>query len=396
MNSPAADSHTQRGVGRALVTRIGVGSMVLALAALLLAACGASSPATTKATGPTRANYGALLKTALAQSPSHYEGPTTPAKAPVGIKIAAITCDSVLQGCVTPTQGIAAAASAIGWQERTFDGGGTAAQQNAQILNAIAWGAKVIAIIAINPVAVQEGLAAAKKAGVLVVSGSSGLSSPNPTVAVPSGDLWPAFDIAPNYAALGEKVADWIIANSHGKANIVVYSDREFPSVLAVQVGLLAGLAKCHTCTVHPLQYFVGSQVGPILQSETVAFLRDNPAVDYLFSPYDPAAAAQVPAIAEAGFGNRVKVIGILGDSQNLGFIKAHHIQAADGAYDNIYMGYAIVDQTIRLLDKLPLAQPIGENLPFVVLDSSNLPPALRTWTASFPYRSKFLALWRG
>jgi ribose transport system substrate-binding protein len=136
--------------------------------------------------------------------PAAYSGPTTPAKAPANIKIAAITCYSILEGCVIPAEGISKAAAAIGWQSRTFDGGGTPTTQNAQILNAVSWGAKVIALIAITPSAVQSGLQAAKKAGALIVSGSSGLSTPNATIAPPAGEIWPAFDVSPDYKSLGQ------------------------------------------------------------------------------------------------------------------------------------------------------------------------------------------------
>lgn len=340
------------------------------------------------------APYGALLKKVHTAFPVRYKGPTTPAKAPAGIKIAAITCYSILQGCVSPANGIADAAKTIGWQERTFDGGGTPTQQNAQILNAIAWGANVIALVAVDPKAVQAGMQAAKRSGVLVVSGSSALSQPNPTVKAPAGDLWPPFDIMVNAPALGKALADWMIADSKGKANVVIYHDKEFPSNIAEIEGLLPELKKCKGCTVQPIQYFTGTQVSTTLGPETVSYLRNHPNVNYLYVTYDPAATAQVPAIVNAGLAQQVKLVSILGDSQNLHYIQNGLVQTADGAFDNEYMGWSIVDQSIRLLDHLPLVHPIGENEPFVVLDKSNLRSS-STWTASFNYRSKFTKLWK-
>ncbi|MGH7227221.1 MAG: sugar ABC transporter substrate-binding protein, partial [Gemmataceae bacterium] len=298
------------------------------------------------------------MQLAREQYPAKYEGPTTPSKAPAGLKVTVITCLSILHGCVSPADGVVDAGKKLGWRVTILDGGGNPNRQNAQILNAISSGAKVIVLVAIDPNAVQLGLAAAKKAGVLVVSGSNGIDSPNPVQRPANGGLWVKFDIGPDYAALGDKAADWIIADSKGKANIAIFSDKEFPSVIAFQNGLLEGLKKCGGCELSKLQYFTGNQVGTTLGQETVGYLRAHPGTDYLFSPYDPAAAAQVTAIEQAGLGNKVKLISVLGDQQNLNFIREGEVQAADAAYDNEYMGFAIADQIIRTLNKQPLFSP--------------------------------------
>lgn len=376
------------------------GLTALAAAAVLgVAACGpaaGSAQAGGGSTGASAGSYAPMLATATQLVPSRYEGPTTPAKAPSGIKIAAITCYSILEGCVIPAEGIAKAAAAIGWQERTFDGGGTPTTQNAQILNAVSWGAKVIALIAITPSAVQTGLAAAKKAGVLIVSGSSGLSSPNVTVPAPAGDVWPAFDVSPNYRQLAANLGKWIIADSGGKANVAVYGDKEFDSINAQQAGIVPVLHGCSGCTISPVMYFSATQIASSLGPEVVGYLRAHPNVDYVYGAYDPPTVAMVTAIRNAGLASQVKVASVLGNSQNLHLVASGQVQAADAAYDNTYMGFAMVDQSIRLLDHLPLAQPLGENLPFRVLTRQNLTGSLQSWQAPFNYEAQFIKLWKG
>ena len=202
--------------------------------------------------------------------------------------------------------------------------------------------------------------------------------------------------LARYYGALGNAAAEWIIKDSNGKGNIAVFSDKEFPSVLAFEAGLLEGLKKCESCVVSPQQYFTGNQVGATLAQMTVGYLRSHPETNYLFTPYDPAAGTQVPAIVQAGLGDKVKLISVLGDQQNLDFIRKGTVEAADAAYDNEYMGWAIADQIIRTLNKQPLFEPRGENLPFTVLDKTNLPAPGSDWAANFDYKSKFLQLWKG
>lgn len=365
-------------------------SSVVASGALVLVTTFVGTNSGTAAT-----NYDAMLKASRAMVPATFQGPTTPAKAPKGIKIAAITCYSILEGCVIPADGIAKAAKAIGWTSRTFDGGGTPTSQNTQILNAVSWGAKVIALIAISPSAVQTGLAAAKKAGAIIVSGSSGLSSPNAPVPHAAGIIWPAFDVSPDYKSLGAHLAQWIIADSKGTANVGVYGDKEFDSINGQEKGIVPALKACTTCTSSSVMYFTASQIGSTLGSQISGFVRSNPNVNYLYVPYDPPAAATVQALQTANLGTQVKIVSALGNAQNLQFVKNGQVQAADAAYDNIYMGFAIVDQSIRVLTHKPLIKPYGEGLPFQVLDATNLPKYTHSWTAPYSYESKFIALWK-
>jgi ABC-type sugar transport system substrate-binding protein len=335
------------------------------------------------------------LATARSITPSEFSGPTTPAKAPTGLKVAAVTCLSVLRGCVTPANGVKSAGEALGWTVQIYDGGGTAGKQNAAILDAISWGAKIVVTVAIDPKLIQLALNKAKEAGVLVVAGSNGIDQPNPVQLGPADGRGFPFDVSPDYGTLGQHTAEWIIGDSGGKANIAIYVDNEFPSNLAYQAGLLEGLKKCGGCVVSAPINFSGTQVGTQLAQMTVDYLRTHPDTNYVFSPYDPAAAVQVAAIAQAGMGDNIKLIGTLGDQQNLDFIRKGHIQVADGSYDNEYMGWAIVDQAIRTLNKQPLIEPHNEGLPFVVLDKTNLPQPGKDFRAATGYEDKYLALWK-
>jgi ribose transport system substrate-binding protein len=341
------------------------------------------------------ADYAVMLQIARTMTPADYAGPTTPAKAPKNLKVGVITCLSVLHGCVSPAIGIQHAGEKLGWTVQVYDGGGTPNKQNAAILDAISSGANVIVTIAIDPNLIQLALSEAKKAGIPVVAGSNGIDTPNPVALTAPNGLGFAFDVGPDYGTLGVHIAEWMIADSEGTANIALFSDKEFPSIRAQQVGVLKGLAECPKCVVSKPIYFTATQIATELGQMTVGYLRNHPDVDYVFGAFDPPVAAQVEALMQAGMAGQVKVIGGLGNQQNLSFIRAGRLQVADAAYDNEYMGWAIVDQTIRMLDKQPLFEPHNENLPFVVLDKTNLPPPGADWQANTGYQAKFLALWK-
>jgi ribose transport system substrate-binding protein len=340
-------------------------------------------------------DYASMLQTARTMTPAVYAGPTTPAIAPKNLKLGVITCLSVLHGCVSPALGVLHAGEKLGWTVKIYDGGGTPNKQNAAILDAISSGANVIVTIAIDPNLIQLALTEAKKDGIPVVAGSNGIDTPNPVALSAPNGLGFVFDVGPDYGTLGLHIAQWMIADSQGTANIALFSDKEFPSIRAQQVGVLKGLAECPKCVVSKPIYFTATQIATELGQMTVGYLRNHPDVNYVFGAFDPPVAAQVTALMQAGMMGQVKVIGGLGNQQNLSFIRAGRLQVADAAYDNEYMGWAIVDQTIRMLDKQPLFEPHNENLPFVVLDKTNLPPPGSDWQAQTGYQAKFLSLWK-
>lgn len=48
----------------------------------------------------------------------------------------------------------------------------------------------------------------------------------------------------------------------------------------------------------------------------------------------------------------------------------------------------------IRYLNKQPLFKPHGENLPFAVLDKTNV-PASGQWKTPIDYKTHYLTLWK-
>jgi len=379
---------------------------VVAVAAGCSSGSGSSSAATTSgstssaAPDPSSGGYTAQLQTLQQTVPASFGGPTTPAKAPAGIKIATISSDQTLEGDANVAAAIAKAAGSIGWQERTFDGQGSTTTQNTVIGNAVSWGAKVIVLDAVNPVTVQTGLAAAQAAGAVIVGadGATGGFSPNPVIKPPAGDVWPATEVSVNNEAVGEYMGKWIEADSGGAAKSLILGDKEFSGSVTGPEGMVSVLKGCSGCTTSPIVWFVAADITSSLGNQVVSYVRNHPGTDYVSVPYDPAVPAVVTALQNAGLSSQVKIISNLGDQQNLNYISNGTVQAADFAWDATYIGYATVDQSIRLLDKLPVSSPDGENVPYAVLTKDNLGNSATQktgWQASYDYEAKFLALWK-
>jgi len=325
--------------------------------------------------------------------PAAWSGPTDTTKIPAKpLTLALISCSASLHGCVTPLTGAAEAAGHLGWKTTIYDGGGSPAAWNKVLLNAVASRVDAILFTSINPLLIQQGLEAAKAAGIPVLSASSGSSDPNPTVAIPSGKVWPLLDVSQSFVDTGRQIADWIINDSGGKANVLVLTDKEYSSGVSMAGSVDELNKRCPDCVLSTFD-FLGASVGTTLANRTVDYLRTHPDISYVIAPYDPAAAAIAPAMAQASI-TKVKMCSLLGDQQNLDFIRKGQVQTCDAAYDNYYTGWAMVDQLMRYLNKQKFSVPLGENTPSVLLDKSNLPPSGSDWLTSIDYKSKYLALW--
>ncbi len=330
---------------------------------------------------------------AAGPDPNAFNGPTEPAKAPAGIKVGIVSCAASIKGCQVQADAAAEAAKLVGWEVNMFDGKANPKSQGSAILDALAWGADVIVASSIDYRTIQLPLKEAEKAGVPVVALGQGGDTPNPLPVLKDGELAWTFAVDVDNYALGTTIGEWIIKDSGGKANIIVYTDREFDSVMTQHEGVMDALAKCEGCTVDSGE-FTASQIATTLGQQVVGYLRAHPEVDYIYAPFDPSAFVMVAAIRQAGLGDRVRLVSLLGNEENLDLIRKGDVQVATMAFDTAYSGYAAIDQIIRHFNKQPLFEPHGENVPYMVLDQTNLPES-GNWRSDSGYKEKFQALWK-
>jgi ABC-type sugar transport system substrate-binding protein len=345
------------------------------VAAFVLGSCGSSKKAagtgssTSAGSGaPTSAGSGATttarggvdieaVKKQVAlyeQGPTKYLGPTEPVTVKKGIKLATIPCAGVVRGCVRPVEEAGKIAKELGWDVTSYDGKGTPKDNNSAVEQAVAGGADVILTGGIDPTFIQGGLQSAKDKKVLVASMSQGVG--------PTANGY-KFDIGADYTLLGKMIGDYVIADSKGTAVMLPFDDKSFASALAFVAGAVDEVKTCSTCTVLDREYFVSTDIPTPLGPRAVDLVRKNSKITYIMGDYDPAVAAIVPALANAGL-DKVKVMGGLANQQNLEFVKAGHIQTADAGFDNTYMAYMAIYQINLLLNNQPLWVTPGESRP--------------------------------
>jgi ABC-type sugar transport system substrate-binding protein len=166
-----------------------------------------------------------------------FQGPTQAAKAPKDVKLAIVSCSASLKGCQIPSDTAAEVAKGLGWQVAMFDGKANPKTQESAMLDALAWGANVIIAESIDYRSIQLPLKEAKKRNVAVVAVGNGGDSPNPLPKLEPGQVGWTFAVGVDNLALGHAIGDWIVKDSGGKANVVVFNDLEFAGVTRQHTG---------------------------------------------------------------------------------------------------------------------------------------------------------------
>lgn len=323
-----------------------------------------------------------------------WNGPTSAPEPPTGIKLAVIVCSSVVSGCIRQGQGMEEAGEALGWDVDVYDGKGDPVTQNQAMTQAINGGADAVLLAATDPVPLNAAVDLATSRGIPV--GTTGLGTE-------PGVGGAAFDVGPDYARWGEVLGSWIVQDSEGVATFLPTVDKEFANSTTIAESMIAAVERCEECTVKETEQFVVGDIGNGLGERIVSILQRDPAIDYVSGAFDSAAADMVPAIVNAGLAERVNLVSCVGSPQNYSFIEAGNVQKVDMVQDDRYMGYAAVDQIIRLLTDEPLWETpgvddprakYGQGTPDRLLTADNLGNPSEDWVADFDYVSEYKKLW--
>ncbi|MCI8596916.1 MAG: sugar ABC transporter substrate-binding protein [Lachnospiraceae bacterium] len=316
--------------------------------------------------------------------------PTTPTAAPEKLKVAFIMGNASMSGSSVPCAAVEKICGDFGWEIQTWDGEGDPGKENEAIMSAISWGAEVILTASVQASNVQSGLQAATEAGIACGSLSCGTDTPNNVI---EAEYNYSFDIGPDYYGLGQSIGEWIAANTTGSGKVGCWDFEGEYSIALCRDGLYDKLKELN------IEYedngcFTFDQLGDTLNRTVSTYLTNNPDTEFLFFPFDPASVPVSEYLDLNGYTD-IKVIGVLGNSEMCALISQGSVASATAAYDNTYMGYAAIDQILRVLNGESLIDPHGENVPYVVIDSSNLPNNEETgWVASFDYAGEYYSLW--
>lgn len=360
--------------------------LLVATAAVTLAACSSgssSSPSSSPTTASSSSGSGSAVDAtvAAAMAPqTTWPGPDTPVTPPAGKKIVVIECSGQGAGCVAGAKGTEAAGKVVGWTVTTVDGKGDPTAWNAAMTQAISDKADGIVLSAVNPNLVQGALAQAKAAGIPVVLQFMP-QFPGATV-----DAY----ITTDHTVGGKILADAVIKDSAGKAQILMLDEPEFPELVQRNDAIRAEFAAaCPDCRIVASEKFNIGTMPQQLPGIVTTALQSNPTITYVMAPFDSAALFASQGIQQAGT-TSVKLVGAEGDADGLGRV-ASGTQLYDLATVPAWAGWASVDALARLMTKQPVTP---YTLPQRLFDKSNVPAGNTGWHGDIDYQAKFTQLW--
>ena len=186
-----------------------------------------------------------------------WDGPTAGPKAAAGKTIVFVAGDMKNGGIVGVSKGVEEAARAIGWTVRVIDGQGTVSGRTAALNQALAVKPAGIVVGGFDTTEQKAAFSGAAKSGIPLVGWHSGEQpGPNEKAGLFANVTTVTDDVA-------DVAASWVVADSNGKAGVVIFTDSQYAIALYKARAMEAVIKKCGGCTV------LSFEDSPIAESST-------------------------------------------------------------------------------------------------------------------------------
>jgi ribose transport system substrate-binding protein len=192
------------------------------------------------------------------------------------------------------------------------------------------------------------------------------------------------------FKLLGKLEADFVIANSGAKANLVDFYEPELPGAAGTLASAVSTVKSgCHACAMATQQLAI-SGVGSTDPATVVSYLQAHPKVNWVVLGDANDAIGLPAALAQAGI-HGIKILTGAGGTVNYAYIKAGG-EDADASQSPYYMGWALVDAVARRLAN----QPVNSGfMPLQFITKKAITWNIQNPWPSVPgYEKKFKKLW--
>ena len=281
----------------------------------------------------------------------------------------------------------------VGVTVQVCDGGASPDKAAACVNQAVGAGAAAIIADAIPYGLAQNAFDAAKAAGIPI------LISNQPAPDGVTNDAKVAYALG-NPIKMAEAAANWIIADSNGKANVLIneYTDSPFTKgyIEDHALPILKGCSGCKTAVNQ-----VSSANFAQIPSSTSSIVLKNPDADYFYLQYDTGLQPTIGGIQQAGAADRLKGVstnGLLGALQSL---KAGKFLYADVASHYSYAAYGLADFAMRMVLGSELPKDVNVPIRLITRDNVNDLGDLSSqaeesgaWFGDPTYKEMFAKLW--
>jgi ribose transport system substrate-binding protein len=186
----------------------------------------------------------AIVNLGAARAASSWDGPTSGPKAQTGKFIIYVSTDQKNGGSLGAANGVVEAAKAIGWRAQIIDGQGTVSGQVAAFGQAIALKPDGIILGGVDAVSQKTALDRANSLGIKVVGIRAG---PKPG---PIDDPKVFTNVETNPDDVAATTAKYVIDQTHGTANVVIFTDSEYALAVRKAKVMQATIQACKGCSV--------------------------------------------------------------------------------------------------------------------------------------------------
>lgn len=313
-------------------------------------------------------------------------GPDSTPAPPKGIKLQIIIC-APGTACETAANFAKEAADALGWDAEIVAGAGTPESFTQAFDTALSKKPDVIMTMAVPDVLVGASLAKAKTQGVVTISVAD----------VPAASVADGYDSYVSYRMplMHQVNAYHIIAETQGKANVILINDSAFPNLVESNDQFEKVMSQCSGCKVNRIDWQITDALDPV-KADTVitAALQANPDATHIVVPYSIGMSSVVEAIRKAGKTDKVKLVSKDGDQIGLQTV-ASGGSSANAGVSLEWVAYAGVDQAIRGVTKSPYLPPEQLGLGVHLFTKDNTPAdGLADYKPFVDFKAKYLSLW--
>lgn len=271
---------------------------------------------------------------------------------------------------------------------------GESSQWVAGMNTAISEHVNAILLIGMDPAAVAPQIAQAKAAGIPTIVDH--FLDVNHTNYAPYQNV--AGIIGAPYNLAGRLEAAWAVENSGGKGTFLVVQSPDLLSSTDVAVGIQQETAQiCPGCKLVDVNVPF-NQWSTRLQTAVASAINANPDATYVLPVFDGMVQYAVPAITAAGKTSSVHIASYNADPFALQDIKDNNVVTMDLGESFSWLGYALADDTLRILTGNPPAPAQADITPVRVFTSANIsatgnPPTINEGYGS-AYQAGYLHVW--
>lgn len=313
-------------------------------------------------------------------------GPAVDAAAAKGKGLAIVPASSNVPFVTTIADGMVKVGTQAGLTVSVFKNQGTPAEWAKGVSDALSKKADSIDLLAgLDPAAVSAQVTQAKAKDVPVVA--THLYDVNQ-------DIDPNLAAATNipYEQAGRLLADWVIAKTDGKANVLVTTINQVNSTVPMMAGIEDEFAtRCGDgCSISKIDTTI-ADLGK-LQQQVQSELTSNADINYVINLYDSAQAPQTEAAIKT-LKRDLKIATFNGTPDILKLITPDSVIQMDVGENLEWIAYAAVDQHLRLLSGAePTTTP---NVPIRVFDATNVAESSADGAGfGTTYRDEYATLW--